>query len=663
MNSTDRNAIAKALRRISTEEWKGFLGSRAGAEIRQLSDTVAQAFHPDLDHSEIFRRHNLTDVYARWFADDPDTPASGKGTYPWYPASLGRALDADRKARIAARTRALRDAPGLLADLLGYSVMTHPKAGPWIRERLLRKARPRVWESLVDEFNSLGSRKTVPVRAGASQTGVAAARMAVYWHQGGRWAEAFCSAFALPDGVWRRHEVQRSLQEEIVPSEPLPPLHDYQESGYASLRKLLKGRSKGKTALLSMPTGAGKTRVVVEAVCDHLAAAALGSGASGAVLWIAHSQELQMQAWECFREVWQVPPRRADHTSVRRVQPLRLVCLWGGRDPDTIEDLVDGPEVLIASVDQLSSWCETRPDVIARLRGRKLACVVIDEAHGVITNEFRRVLEALGVKRPRGWQPQPAAPLVVGMTATPWRSSEVQDASLRRYFNHLLLTPDQLGPRPVAALQKRGILSKAVHERIDAGEAPELSTRDAEHVKRFRELSPDYLDRLGRRGLRNHEIVDRVLRLGDGCQTLVFACSINHAALLAACLNRRAGPGTAAAVTSNTPRAARSLVIQQFRGGSGPRVLCTVGVLAAGFDAPKVAAVVITRPTMSAALYEQMVGRGLRGPRNGGTRTCQVIDVQDAGLPIGVLSYERVMSRWSTGGSRRLTQGRRRKDG
>ena len=74
-------------------------------------------------------------------------------------------------------------------------------------------------------------------------------------------------------------------------------------------------------------------------------------------------------------------------------------------------------------------------------------------------------------------------------------------------------------------------------------------------------------------------------------------------------------------------------------------------MLAAGFDAPKVGAVVITRPTMSAALYEQMVGRGLRGPKNGGTEICRVIDVQDEGLPEGVLSYARVIERWTTGKS------------
>ena len=88
-------------------------------------------------------------------------------------------------------------------------------------------------------------------------------------------------------------------------------------------------------------------------------------------------------------------------------------------------------------------------------------------------------------------------------------------------------------------------------------------------------------------------------------------------------------------------------MVEQFKCDGEPRFLCTVGVLAAGFDAPKVDAVVITRPTMSAGLYEQMVGRGLRGVLNGGTKTCQVVDVQDKGLPAGILSYARVIERWS----------------
>ena len=58
-------------------------------------------------------------------------------------------------------------------------------------------------------------------------------------------------------------------------------------------------------------------------------------------------------------------------------------------------------------------------------------------------------------------------------------------------------------------------------------------------------------------------------------------------------------------------------------------VLLNYGVLSTGFDAPKVSTVIIARPTKSAVLYSQMVGRGLRGPAMGGTETCTIIDVPD----------------------------------
>jgi len=58
-------------------------------------------------------------------------------------------------------------------------------------------------------------------------------------------------------------------------------------------------------------------------------------------------------------------------------------------------------------------------------------------------------------------------------------------------------------------------------------------------------------------------------------------------------------------------------------------VLCNYGVLTTGFDAPSVRCVVVARPTASPILYEQMVGRGMRGPEFGGTKQCLVIDVDD----------------------------------
>ena len=47
------------------------------------------------------------------------------------------------------------------------------------------------------------------------------------------------------------------------------------------------------------------------------------------------------------------------------------------------------------------------------------------------------------------------------------------------------------------------------------------------------------------------------------------------------------------------------------------KMLANYQVLATGFDAPKTATIVISRPVFSPVRYMQMVGRRLRGPRNG----------------------------------------------
>ena len=112
-------------------------------------------------------------------------------------------------------------------------------------------------------------------------------------------------------------------------------------------------------------------------------------------------------------------------------------------------------------------------------------------------------------------------------------------------------------------------------------------------------------------------------------------------------LNSATGSQCAALVTASTPRSERYEIIDRFRSGDGIRFLCNVGVLTHGFDAPMTDVVCITRPTWSAAAYEQMVGRGLRGPLNGGTKNCLVLDVQDLGLPDDVQSYSRVKKWWT----------------
>jgi superfamily II DNA or RNA helicase len=84
----------------------------------------------------------------------------------------------------------------------------------------------------------------------------------------------------------------------------------------------------------------------------------------------------------------------------------------------------------------------------------------------------------------------------------------------------------------------------------------------------------------------------------------------------------------AAAVSGSTRPATRRAMIADFKAGRLD-VLCNCEVLTTGFDAPTVSHVVMARPTVSQVLYEQMVGRGLRGPEFGGTAYCHIVDFED----------------------------------
>lgn len=83
-----------------------------------------------------------------------------------------------------------------------------------------------------------------------------------------------------------------------------------------------------------------------------------------------------------------------------------------------------------------------------------------------------------------------------------------------------------------------------------------------------------------------------------------------------------------------TETAVRQYFIRQFQQGA-IKVLANYQVLTTGFDAPKTSTIIIARPVFSPVRYMQMVGRGLRGPKNGGTDVCKIITVVDNLLQYG----------------------------
>lgn len=73
-----------------------------------------------------------------------------------------------------------------------------------------------------------------------------------------------------------------------------------------------------------------------------------------------------------------------------------------------------------------------------------------------------------------------------------------------------------------------------------------------------------------------------------------------------------------------TPKKERAQIVQSFKAGS-IKTLFNVAVLTTGFDYPALDTIIIARPTMSLALFVQMVGRGIRlAPEK---EYCSVVDM------------------------------------
>ena len=170
------------------------------------------------------------------------------------------------------------------------------------------------------------------------------------------------------------------------------------------------------------------------------------------------------------------------------------------------------------------------------------------------------------------------------------------------------------------------VLARADHETIDGG----VYSLDGEEKKQAAStpwLPRSVEDRIARDPTRTERIIDAYAKhVKPDWPTLIFATSVEHAQTVAALLNIRGVRSRA--VTATTEPATRRRVVEDFRRGE-IRALVNYGVFREGFDAPKTRAIIVARPVYSPNLYFQMIGRGLRGVKNGGNDRCLILNVKD----------------------------------
>jgi superfamily II DNA or RNA helicase len=346
-------------------------------------------------------------------------------------------------------------------------------------------------------------------------------------------------------------------------------LRSYQQELVAGA--LQEWRAGHRRIAMVMATGGGKTPTA-------MSVASLSLDAGLPVLWLAHRTELIDQAID----------------KARQVAPGRRIGRLQGRDKQYRAELVVG------SV-QTAATAATLP----LLKTRRWGLIVVDETHHIAADTYQRVLRELDAFAPSG-------PLTLGVTATLDRADGLalgatfeSVVSPRIGLLDLIRHPD--GPFLVPP---RGIRVK-------------IAELDLAHVKRTAgDFNSGALGAAMSAAMAPLRIVEAWQEHAKGRPTVAFlptvAISIEQAETF-----RTAGY-RAVHIDADTPSGDRAKLLDDFRAGDID-VLCNVGLFTEGTDLPSIACVILGRPTSSATLYQQMVGRGLR--IHPGKRDCVILDV------------------------------------
>ena len=269
------------------------------------------------------------------------------------------------------------------------------------------------------------------------------------------------------------------------------------------------------------------------------------------------------------------------------------------KDPDFGEILGDGEQPLVgrhvfAMVQSL------RNEAVEKLSPDAFDVVVIDEVHHAAAPSYRALLEHL----------QPVE--LLGLTATPERmdGDDITAGSvIGRPSNSDLW--EAIDDGYLAPFQYFG-----VHDDVD------LSALEWRRGAIARKTSTASSHGDDARVVRLLRALDRILLDPGQMRALGFCVSVKHAEYMARAFSDRNLPS--AALSGETDTAERDSILRRLEQGE-LRCVFSVDVLGEGVDVPSVDTVLLLRPTQSATVLTQQIGRGLREHQNKTTLT--VVDL------------------------------------
>lgn len=438
----------------------------------------------------------------------------------------------------------------------------------------------------------------------------------------------------VPESVLDREKDTSEIENEIIsPEEQFYELLDYQ---YYIKQRVLNNLNSGhllERMLVHMPTGTGKTKTTMHIITNYIN---FTLEKKGVVIWVAHTTELLQQAYDTFESVW-------SHLGDGKINAYKL---WGAKTIEDTEQPLNG--IVFCGLSKLMHIANSKPEVYERLK-KDCRLVVFDEAHKAAAQQTQRVIEEL-MRMPAGYENR----ALIGLTATPGRTTEdsYDNNLLTNMFGNKLVYIDsgilnQINMGRLRALntvaetniikyfQERRILAKMKPQKliykmefsekdlkILSGELRDMGYDDKEYTD-------EQLKILAKNKERNLAIMAQLRKLYlEKKPTIVFACSVDHAKMLAAMLTLEGIPNSLVLGEMNCMDRKQAINVFKDR-DSGVDIIINYEVLTTGFDSKNIKCVFITRPTKSIVLYSQMLGRGLRGPLMGGNEECDLIDIAD----------------------------------
>lgn len=375
------------------------------------------------------------------------------------------------------------------------------------------------------------------------------------------------------------------------------------------------------STMVVLPTGGGKTYTA----SNWLLRNALAKRKK--VLWIAHRHMLLDQAAESFRQY-------AFADMMPDVSSFTYRIISGLPAHHKASRISRSDDLLIASKDSLRSSFSKIEEWLA---GQREMYLVVDEAHHATAKTYRNLIEQL----------KGAVPVVkiIGLTATPFRTLDAEKGLLSRIFTDGIVDGKPVRGESGIAYQiglqdliNRQILSRPLIETCETDEmyGQDLGAKEIEHMQRLDSIPDKVAKQMVASKSRNKLIVETYANNQDKYgKTILFAVNIAHAIALKALLN---DAGVAADIVVSQlrdddtgrmrTRAENQRAIDGYVNGD-IKVLINVNILTEGVDLPKTQSVFLARPTSSTILMTQMIGRGLRGVKAGGTAESHIVSFVD----------------------------------